>query len=412
MHRADHRTPVANHRSEVELLLCCARACMDAEKAERIKILVREELDWSSLLRIADLHGVLPLLYRSLHTTCPDAVPTAVLARLRTHFDATARHNMLLTEALLPLLGLLEEHGIRALPYKGPVLAAVIYGHLALRQCGDLDILVRERDVEAAKALLLTQGYQSPLTATQEVSYRQHKYAMPLVHSDRQVTIDLHWRLTRPAFSSPLELTHLWDCLQPLSLLGTTVWSLPPEELLLLLVVHGTKHGWSRLGWLCDVAELLRAFPEFAWQRVVDQACGRGGARMLWLSLHLAHQTLGATLPEDCLRRIQADPIVPTLAAQVRARLFTAPAGGHDVLAGLAFSLRVHERVRDRVPILRYGLGVLRQAVLAPSAAHHRAVRAQPPWRAWLPTLRRFLRLVRVYGLRPVLAMLRHLLGT
>ena len=49
---------------------------------------------------------------------------------------------------------------------------------------------------------------------------------------------------------------------------------------------------------------------------------------MLGLSLHLAYQVLGAALPEDCRRRIQADPVIPTLAAQVRARLFTAPAGG------------------------------------------------------------------------------------
>ena len=132
---------------------------------------------------------------------------------------------------------------------------------------------------------------------------------------------------------------------------------------------------------------------------------------MLGLSLHLAHQLLGATLPEDCRRRIQADPVIPTLAAQVRARLFTAPSGGHDVLAGLAFFLRVRERRRDRIPMLWHGLGVLRHAALAPSSAHQWAAHSQPLWRAWRHTLRRCLRLVRVYGLRPVTTMLGHLLG-
>ena len=181
---------------------------------------------------------------------------------------------------------------------------------------------------------------------------------------------------------------------------------------MLLLVVHGTKHGWSRLGWLCDITELLRAYPGLEWQRVMDHASCRGGARMLGLSLYLAHQVLGATLPEDCHRRIQADPVIHALAAQIRARLFTAqPPRGHDVLAGLDFFLRVRERVRDRVPILLYGLDVLRHAALVPPDAPNRAARSQLSWRASRPTLQRCRRLVREYGLRPVLAMLRHLWG-
>jgi hypothetical protein len=260
-------------------------------------------------------------------------------------------------------------------------------------------------------ALLQAQGYYLPKNAQQAMEYRRRKHALPLVRTDRQVVLDLHWHLTRPTFSGPLALTRLWDCLQPGSLLGTPVWSLPPEELLLLLVGHGTTHGWSRLGWLCDIAELLRAAPGLDWQRVLDQAYCQGGARMLGLSLHLAHQLLDAPLPEYCHRLILADPVTPTLAAQVRARICTASSGGHDVLVGLAFFLRVRERVRDRVPMLWHGLGMLRYAALAPSEARQRTVGSRPLWRAWMHTLRRSRHLVRGYGLRPVLALLRHLLS-
>ena len=34
--------------------------------------------------------------------------------------------------------------------------------------------------------------------------------------------------------------------------------ALPDRELLLILCLHGTKHFWSSLGWLVDVAELIR----------------------------------------------------------------------------------------------------------------------------------------------------------
>jgi len=37
-------------RPEVELLLCCAHTCVDAESAERISILLQQHLDWPFLM--------------------------------------------------------------------------------------------------------------------------------------------------------------------------------------------------------------------------------------------------------------------------------------------------------------------------------------------------------------------------
>jgi hypothetical protein len=90
-------------------------------------------------------------LYQSLNTTCPEAVPKANLAQLRNYFHANAQRNLFLTQELLKLLTLFKTNGISAIPYKGPVLAVAVYGNLALRQFGDLDILVHKRDVLRAK---------------------------------------------------------------------------------------------------------------------------------------------------------------------------------------------------------------------------------------------------------------------
>jgi Uncharacterised nucleotidyltransferase len=81
------------------------------------------------------------------------------LTALRHHFQVNALRNVFLAGTLLKLLRLLEAHGIAALPYKGPVLAALAYGNVAFRQFGDLDLLVRPQDADRAKALLWAQGY-------------------------------------------------------------------------------------------------------------------------------------------------------------------------------------------------------------------------------------------------------------
>ena len=80
-----------------ELLICCARVCMDAETAGRIRELLEHAIDWAYLLRTARLHGMMPLQYRHLNATCPEAVPGPILEELREHFHSNARRNLYLT---------------------------------------------------------------------------------------------------------------------------------------------------------------------------------------------------------------------------------------------------------------------------------------------------------------------------
>src|SRR5215475_4413533 len=128
---ADNPAPTtAKLRPEVELLICCAQTSIASERALRIQDLLEQDLDWSYLVHTASRHGVMPLLYHSLRTVCPDAVPQAVFAQLRVHFLVNADHNQLLTQELLMILHVLESHGIPAIPYKGPTLAVAVYGSI------------------------------------------------------------------------------------------------------------------------------------------------------------------------------------------------------------------------------------------------------------------------------------------
>src|SRR5437867_6232608 len=113
-------------RPEHELLIYSARVCMDSERAERIGVLLQQDIDWAYLFLMARSHGMMPLLYWHLNATCPDAVPTASMDYLRDYFHENAQRNLYLTGELRRLLKLFEAQGISAIPYKGPVLAASV----------------------------------------------------------------------------------------------------------------------------------------------------------------------------------------------------------------------------------------------------------------------------------------------
>jgi len=347
------RAPRTGARPEVELLLLCAQTRTNSETAARIETLVQESINWNYLLETAQEHGVMPLLYWNLNTTCPESVPRATLDQLRTYFRKNSQRNVFMAGKLLRLLSLFETHGISAVPFKGPALAATVYGNLALRrQSVDLDILVRKQDVLKAKDLLLTQGYwpEEKWTRQQEAVLLQRSHEYTFVHDDDKVKVEVHWRITSKYFSFPLDSERLWERLRPSSLAGEEVMAFSPEDLLLILCVHGTIHLWQQLELICGVAELIRATKGLDWTQIMEEASELGSERMLFLGLFLASALLGAPVPDVILNRVRADSSVKALATWVHERLFrevySPPLG---VLESSLFHLRARERWRDRV---------------------------------------------------------------
>ncbi|WP_089937438.1 nucleotidyltransferase domain-containing protein [Candidatus Entotheonella palauensis] len=200
----------------------CPRPVLDGEAA------------WVALLDIARRHAVIPHLYYSLRAIDPPSVPPANLAALQGLFETNARHNLYLTGTLRAILRAFEARGISALPYKGPALAVRLYGNIALRQFGDLDILVRPRDTRSAIELLLEQGYQplNPGGATPAILNRFRKVC-ELRHPESQVCVELHWALTSWTFYFPLRLDSVWNRLETVAVADEPVRAMGIEDTLL-----------------------------------------------------------------------------------------------------------------------------------------------------------------------------------
>jgi hypothetical protein len=201
-------------------------------------------------------------------------------------------------------------------------------------------------------------GYQAryQLTMAQEALFLQSQCEHPFVRDDGKVVVELHWEITERHFL-PFDTERLWGRLEPITLGGQGVSTFSPDDMLLILCVHGAKHAWERLGWICDVAELFRARQEdIEWEEIVAQATALGGKRMLLLGLYLANDILGAELPERVAQRVRADSTVKELAERTREQLFRET----DLLAGHleghegapAFHLlhlRVQESLREKI---------------------------------------------------------------
>lgn len=374
---------------EGQLLLACARTPLAPEQQRRLRELAAARLDWEVLLEAAEGHGLEPLLGWHLAESAAEAVPPAVAERLRARLARHARSNLLLAGELIRILGSFEAHGITGLPYKGPVLAAGLYGNLALREFSDLDILVEPRQVPAACELLLSAGYrpQLELSARQQSAYLRSGCELGFVSREGSVVVEIHWRIAPRHFCAEPAVEELLQRAQSLPLGEAQVRTLAPEDLLLVLALHAAKHLWRGLGWICDVAQLLRRFPALDWAAVEKRAGALGVRRLIDLPLLLAHELLEAPLPAGPAAGIAADSDLQAMAREVLQRPLVEAASAEWSVADHRFFLRARERRRDR---MRY---LLRLAV-TPGAAEWQSVRLP----AFLFPLYPAVRLVRLAG--------------
>lgn len=334
---------------EVELLLYCGRARLEPETAARVQELSGGELDWRALLRLAQGHGLSPLLYHHLNALCPEVVPAPILAALQDSHKLNARHNLLMAARLLALLRLLAGHGISAVPWKGPLLAVQAYGDLALREFSDLDLLVRGEDALRARDVLVAQGYRLEQAPRPDLeAHFMRSYRAFILLGPGRPRIDLQWALAPRSFAFALDLETLWPDLERSSLLGQEVWSLAAEDTVLALCAHDCRHLWNSFARLCDLAELVRANPDLRWDKVMGRARRSGGIRMLRLGLFLAQSLLDLELPSEVGRVVEADPALTGPARHVVTRLLGPLSGRPGIVECARFHTRARERLRDR----------------------------------------------------------------
>jgi hypothetical protein len=148
-----------------------------------------------------------------------------------------------------------------------------------------------------------------------------------------------------------------------------------------VLAVHGAKHLFGCLGWVSDLAALLRARPTLDLAVAFARARQLRAERLLLVGLGLGHDLLQEAPPAEVGRKLRADPVARDLARQVWRGLTrgSSPDGFQEAL----FHLRVREHFADG---LAYGLGLALQPIVA-------------DWKLLaLPPATSFL----YYGLRPV----------
>lgn len=322
-------------------------------------------IDWGWVMGQAKKHGIEPMLHVVMQRhgiEAPEQVTTWLMRRRR----ATTFHSMHQTRELRRVVERFEGRGVPVMPLKGPLLGRLAYGDASLRRSVDLDLLVQNRDFDRAVEVLHDLGYgtyrtEHPAEMAHFVEWhRSYEFA----HHEKSIILELHRDFFPRIVPGVIDTEGAWERHVNVSLGGTTMRSLALEDLVIYLCAHGTRHRWAKLKWLSDLYGVLQRHSAIDWSALLERARKGGSLRMVRIGLGLAHQHLGAPLPDRVLNDVQGDSRAQRMMDTVwREWIFAFSTTEVEPWSAFWFHLRERERWQDRLPYLLHSL----QLAVAPS---------------------------------------------
>lgn len=318
---------------------------------------LHEEEDWTPLIDLALQHGLSPLLARRALALAAGAVPDALRAAFEHHREDNDARNRDLAHILFRLLDALSGQGIDALPFKGQTLGVIAFGDYRHRRAGDVDLLLRLRDREAACVVLEALGYRElterelgrAMTPVEWAVCRRYQCEYAYYSERDRTLVEPHWAFAPRTLAAESDYERMWLRAETVEIEGRVVPTLARTDLLAALCIHGSKHEWVRLQWIADVAALLHRHPDLDLDGILRDARTRGLERMVLLGIGLARDVLGVTLPAAASRQVDADAEARALMDVVKTRLATAAPVESSVFRPSRFRWRMRERWRDRL---------------------------------------------------------------
>lgn len=326
------------------------RAACSADSTPEALAQLRPSVRWQSLFDLADRHGVLPLLYQCLSASA-ELIPADAMRILRVSYETNLHKAMLLSLELIRIYDRLAERGIEVLAYKGVALAEAIYGDIALRRAGDIDLLVHACDFPRIRDAVGELGYSPHLQMSQpqERAYLKSGYERAFDGSAGPNLLEVQWALQPRFYAVDFDMEGLFRRAVTIAVGGRLMKTLSAEDSFIVLSLHAAKHVWGRLIWLCDLARIM-GLPDLDWAAIAAQAKKLRITRILRVGMLLANRIVVAPIPAAADASLPQDAAAEKLAEEVQPLVTTN--FNTESFAYFRLMLRLREHKSDRVRFL------------------------------------------------------------
>jgi hypothetical protein len=227
-------------------------------------------------------------------------------------------------------------------------LAEGIYGDMALRQAGDIDLLIHAQDLPRIRDIVRELGYTPnlALSPAEERAYLKSGYECGFDGAAGRNLLELQWAILPRFYAVDFDHESLFQRAAAIRVAGHVMKTPSPEDLFLILSVHAAKHVWGRLIWLCDVERIMR-IKELNWSWIGSQAKDLGIVRILRVTLLLVNRLLNVAVPDGAETSLPHDAEARALADEIEIHIASGSQYNVESFDYFRLMLRLRENWRD-----------------------------------------------------------------
>mgnify|MGYP000845551393 CR=1 FL=1 len=168
---------------------CLTISLEDKNRQEIEKQLKSKSIDWDAVVKVSTAHYVFPALYCNLkHADFLQYLPQELVSYMEHITDINRERNKQIILQANELNNVLLANNIRPIFLKGTGnLLAGIYGDIAERMVGDIDLILSKKDYPKANTLLREFGYDKEIH--QELPYRHYPR---IIREDSIAGVEIH----------------------------------------------------------------------------------------------------------------------------------------------------------------------------------------------------------------------------
>jgi hypothetical protein len=279
---------------ELRLLIESLKLVLQDFSPVLFKELVNDpDLNWARVHNLLAYHRIRPVLYNAC---CQVHFTNELLDRIGVFSKLQAIKNINEIKESVRVLRLLKDVEIPVVPYKGLLFLEKLYQNQAIREIGDLDILVQPVDGAKALKVLINDGYELAIGGIITDAYLQQiidTTPSPEVGLDKKtdlgmnVHIDFHWGMNEYA-QYTIDSKSIFDSTEEVQFQNSKLL-LPDKYAIykMLLNHHGGRECWVRLKDIADLVAFKNSYPELSTQELQKVA-----AEMQMLRINKAAESI------------------------------------------------------------------------------------------------------------------------
>jgi hypothetical protein len=285
---------------EGRILLLMSRVGPSSAAMMDVKHILEKDghiIDFAVLMKLAATNGVSPLLYHNLraHKHIREILPQKLMDQMENAFFRTIADNTKKAREMLRIIDRLNSSGIECIPLKGPIASDTILGNPGLYPSSDIDLLVKPKNLEKTREVLLKMGYEKSSDSIEKDMLRSSYH---ITFQNGRDILELHWKLAFRYFKIPPDFW--WEDTCALEYEGQELRMLSTERYLLYTTFRLYTHVFRHLRFFVLPAEIISKYQnEIDWRKFLAFSGRYRMKRLVLFTLKILHDLLDVKIPVE-----------------------------------------------------------------------------------------------------------------